>query len=89
MTIVSWVMWMDAKSGGKMLGFGWFRQRWLQAYPKPLESFFVDHRCPDCGAKNFMTWQDGGHDFAMECQECKAKFGVQAPPFNLIERIGR
>lgn len=60
-------------------------------YPKPLESFFSvfgARRCPDCGSKDLEYWEDGGHDFAMECQGCKSRFGVNAAPFNTIERIG-
>lgn len=56
---------------------------------KDLSTFFDAGDCPDCGHKEFSQWQDGGHDVAIECQNCGARFGVQLPPFNMIERIGR
>lgn len=66
--------------------------KWLtnitRSYPRPLQSFFRTRRCPDCGSKDLRCWEDGGHDFVMECQGCKSCFGVQAAPFEIIERIG-
>jgi hypothetical protein len=58
-------------------------------YPQPLDSYFKTGRCPDCGCREFATWQDGGHDLCISCLDCSAEFGLQLPPFNLIERIGR
>jgi len=71
----------------------WFYPNWFikpqNSFPKPLESFFETNECPDCGSKDFSGWEDGGHDIALECNKCHSKFGVQLPPFNLIERIGK
>lgn len=57
------------------------------SYPRPLETFFEEGRCPDCGSQKFHQWQDGGHDVAIQCDDCESKFGIQEPPFNMIERI--
>lgn len=58
-------------------------------YPRPLKTFFdPPYRCPNCGCVDFKTWQDGGHEFACQCTNCKKAYGVQGPPFNLIEEIG-
>lgn len=54
-----------------------------------LDKFFDDGRCPDCGAKEWEEWQDGGHDYSIHCRHCKSNFGIQAPPFYLIERCGK
>jgi hypothetical protein len=43
--------------------------------------------CPDCGEKDWKEFQDGGHDICVTCNQCSASFGIQLPPFNLIERI--
>lgn len=56
-------------------------------YPRALSFYFVNGRCPDCGCKNWFSWQDGGHDEALHCRVCGATFGIQNPPFNMIERI--
>lgn len=54
--------------------------------PAPLDQFFKDYRCPDCGSP-VKGYEDSGHDIAIKCTSCGARFGVQLPPFNLIERI--
>lgn len=62
----------------------WWRKL---TYPRRLESFFATQRCADCGSPNLLTRQDGGHDELVKCSECGAVFGVQNPPFSLIERV--
>jgi hypothetical protein len=57
--------------------------------PRALDTFFENRECPDCGGDRWNCWEDGGHDIAIECLRCHACFGVQMPPFNLIERIHR
>jgi hypothetical protein len=53
-----------------------------------LSKFFETHGlCPDCGEKDWKEFQDGGHDICVTCNQCSASFGIQLPPFNLIERI--
>jgi len=55
---------------------------------KELASFFENYECPDCGTNDqWHCWEDGGHDIAIECLKCHSSFGVQMPPFNMIERI--
>ena len=66
--------------------------RWPFSRKRPfvggkLTHFFDTGRCPDCNANAWTEWQDGGHDVALECGHCGSKFGVQLPPFNLIERL--
>jgi hypothetical protein len=50
-------------------------------------SILVQQRCPDCGHDRFHGSEDGGHDVVLECANCYARFGVQLPPFNLVERL--
>lgn len=57
--------------------------------PKALDSLFETGLCPDCGHNKFHDTQDGGHDRLLECAKCHAKFGVQDPPFCIIERISK
>jgi len=65
-----------------------FKKR-TKAFPKPLESFFTgNHACPDCGSTDWSSREDGGHDVVFRCDQCGSQFGVQMPPFNLIERVG-
>jgi transcription elongation factor Elf1 len=65
-----------------MIGRLWRRL----TYPRALESFFDTQRCPDCGSSDLLTSQDGGHDELITCDQCGSKFGVQNPPFLMIER---
>lgn len=60
------------------------RARWK---PKAIESFFKTGLCPDCGHSEFYSSQDGGHDQLLECAQCHSRFGIQDPPFCLIERL--
>jgi hypothetical protein len=57
------------------------------ARPAPLDRFFDDHCCSDCGSA-VDPYEDGGHDVAVQCKVCGARFGVQLSPLNLIERLG-
>jgi len=66
-----------------------FRKKPAADFPRKLETFFDNRECPDCGGDKWNCWEDGGHDVAIECLSCHACFGVQMPPFNLIERIPR
>jgi len=55
---------------------------------KDLKSFFIPpHSCPDCGETEWYSCEDSGHDLCIECMGCHSRFGVQMPPFNMIERI--
>lgn len=71
--------------------FKWLKEIYYGPdYPLPLETIFKTHRCPDCGEKDWETWQDGGHDISFHCLNCKSNFGVQyAAGFKLIERCGK
>jgi hypothetical protein len=56
--------------------------------PPDLNKFFETHGlCPDCGEKDWREFQDGGHDTCITCNHCGASFGIQLPPFNMLERI--
>lgn len=55
--------------------------------PKHLETFFDNLECPDCGNRTYYSSQDGSHDSVEECTNCHSRFGIQGPPFNMIERL--
>jgi len=57
-------------------------------FPRPLQSLFETHQCPDCGHGDFGAGEDGGHDIVLDCLRCGSAFGIQSAPFNLIERVG-
>lgn len=53
-----------------------------------LQCFFdTKGACPDCGSRDMCCVEDGGHDALVICNICGHKFGVNFPPFNLIERV--
>jgi len=46
-------------------------------------------KCSNCNAKGGLyTYQDGGHDYCIGCYNCGARYGIQGPPFDLVERVG-
>lgn len=53
-----------------------------------LRSLFdPPHACPDCGAIDWSSYEDSGHDVVLCCNKCGSRFGVQLPPISLIDRI--
>ena len=43
--------------------------------------------CAGCGGHKFHYWQDGGHDYCRTCLDCGRALGIQAEPFDIIERL--
>ena len=55
---------------------------------KKLLGFFSRKpRCRNCKAVGIWFYEDGGHDWCESCDVCGARYGVQGPPFDLVERL--
>lgn len=52
-----------------------------------LRAFGQDWRCRACGSGEVFVSQDGGHDWCERCVDCGARYGVQGPPFNIVQRL--
>ena len=61
-------------------------------YPRPLETFFDENKCPNCGNSSGWGWcdlHDGPRDTLIQCPDCNSKFSINWLPHPTIEEIKR
>lgn len=51
--------------------------------------FYVNHRLPCCGSKEFFEGAQGGMNTNIKCAECGAMWNIEPTVFQSIERIGK
>jgi ribosomal protein L40E len=69
------------------LWLAWFDQFRQLVAPIDSPREPVYSACRNCGSTKLRRYEDGGHDYVEECVKCGACYGVQAEPFNIVERL--
>ena len=58
-------------------------------YPRPLDTFFEEGRCPNCGqGAGFFTYAQKDEQDILECPSCQSVYSVSYPPLALIKQVG-
>jgi hypothetical protein len=60
-----------------------------ERFPRDPSTLLDTNQCPVCGGSAFDTFQEKYYELGMECQSCRARWGILLSPVRLVDSLPR